>query len=68
MAEPGPYSRKKMRALGGLTGLFAVLFLVWGGISAAGGDRGGRNMLILGIVFVVLLAVGIPLGIKRGRL
>ncbi|MFI5841185.1 hypothetical protein ACIA8K_15945 [Catenuloplanes sp. NPDC051500] len=65
---PGPYSKSAMRLLGGATALFAVLSLVWGGILAADDDSRGVKLMILGGVLVIVAAVGIPLGLRRGRM
>lgn len=64
----GPYSKRKMRLLAALSAVFGVAFVVVGALDLCDGDPNGRDLLILGVVFIVIVAVGVPFGIRRGRL
>ncbi|MFY1597030.1 hypothetical protein [Micromonospora sp. WMMD737] len=64
----GPYSKNVMRALAAASGILAVIVLVWGVLRMAGGDSRGTTMAAIGAVLILVLAVGIPYGMRRGRM
>ncbi|WP_433124501.1 hypothetical protein ACQPWW_19570 [Micromonospora sp. CA-240977] len=67
-ANPGPYSKNTMWALGLATGFFGVLVLVWGAITAADGGDNGVELMVIGAGCALIAAVGIPFAIRRGRM
>jgi hypothetical protein len=64
----GPYSRSKMRALAASTAVLSLLLLAWGIVEAATGGSNGGRMIVIGAICAAVAAIGIPLGIRRGRL
>ncbi|MGV9212652.1 hypothetical protein ACTFTM_12410 [Micromonospora sp. RB23] len=64
----GPYSKGTMRALAASTAVLSLLLLGWGILEAATGGRNGVRMIVIGAICAAVAAIGIPLGIRRGRL
>lgn len=50
------------------TAILSAIILIWGVVLTVGGERNGVKMLILGAVCAAIAAVGIPYGIRRGRM
>ncbi|NYF56340.1 hypothetical protein [Micromonospora purpureochromogenes] len=67
-ASTGPYSKTTMRTLAAMTALGSLVAMVWGAILTVDGDPNGVKWLILGGVCAAVAALGIPFGIRRGRL
>ncbi|WP_433120110.1 hypothetical protein [Micromonospora sp. CA-246542] len=64
----GPYRKGTMRALGATTAVLSVVLIGWGIFEAATGGRNGVRMIVIGAICAAIAAIGIPLGIRRGRL
>lgn len=67
-ASSGPYSKTRMRTLAAMTALGSILALILGAKLTIDGAPNGVKWLILGGVSALVAAVGIPFGIRRGRL
>lgn len=72
MNEPtqdgGPYSRGVIRVLAVVAGVLGVIVFFWGLILTVQDDPRGVTVLVIGAVCTLVVAVGVPYGIRRGRI
>ncbi|MEU6072806.1 hypothetical protein [Micromonospora sp. NPDC047074] len=66
--EVGPYSRSHMWMLAVTAGILGIVVLVWGVLRMTNGDSRGATMVAISTVIILILAVGIPYGRRRGRM
>lgn len=64
----GPYSKSLMRALGTVSCVLSIGIVVWGAFLAADGDASGTRMMVIGGLVLAVMALAIPLAIRRGRM
>ena len=65
---PGPYSKRTMRMLaitGGILDLFVLGFAIK---ALADGRPGGMMMLAIAVACIAVLAIGVPVARRRGRI
>jgi hypothetical protein len=67
-AAPGPYGKSAMRVLAMVGTLLGAAVLVGGIVKTGQGDGQGPALLVVGVAVLVVLAVLVPLAVRRGRL